>query len=218
MSPPNLLKIQPEKDITFNYSLFAMSTCHLYLQNVSDDGSLVAFKIKTTAPKNYLVKPSNGTVKAGETCTVQIVLQPLAKDPEKPLSSDRFLVQATKVSNEDALPRDYWQKLDKEAVQDRRLNVVLRKNATEANQDYASSGVGGEREPNTRGALESAPPETEADLRAENERLRKRVADLEKKTKKGGWEIWHYAAMFVFFIAMHIALNTVFGSPGGGKQ
>ncbi|GMK54234.1 hypothetical protein CspeluHIS016_0108200 [Cutaneotrichosporon spelunceum] len=55
----------------------------------------VAFKVKTTAPKQYCVRPNQGRVDPGESIEVQIVLQPLAADPPPHAKcKDKFLVQS----------------------------------------------------------------------------------------------------------------------------
>lgn len=43
------------------------TTMHL----TNETGSPAAFKVKTTAPKKYCVRPNTGYVKAGETIDVQ---------------------------------------------------------------------------------------------------------------------------------------------------
>ena len=44
------------------------------LTNVNETGSSVAFKVKTTAPNCYTVKPSQGVLEQGQSCTVNINL------------------------------------------------------------------------------------------------------------------------------------------------
>ncbi|WP_348253318.1 mobile sperm domain-containing protein, partial [Salmonella enterica] len=36
----------------------------------------VAFKVKTTAPKQYCVRPNSGRVESGENVKVEVLLQP----------------------------------------------------------------------------------------------------------------------------------------------
>jgi len=66
-------------------------------------GEVVMFKVKTTAPKKYCVKPNSGELQAGENVDVQVMLQPVtAKDKSKqeypkksdPPCKDKFLVQS----------------------------------------------------------------------------------------------------------------------------
>jgi len=66
----------------------------------------VAFKVKTTAPKLYCVRPNSGRVEPWETVEVSVMLQALKEDP--PLNSkckDKFLIQSTIITPEkEALP------------------------------------------------------------------------------------------------------------------
>ena len=54
-----LLQIHPEKVLEVPFTLYSSSVVQLTLRNVSPH-PFVAYKIKTTAPKNYLVRPSTG--------------------------------------------------------------------------------------------------------------------------------------------------------------
>lgn len=119
-----LLKINPNA-IEFPLVLFQSITTTLRLENVADKP--VAFKIKTTAPKNYLVRPSTGVISRDNTQYVQIILQPMQTEPAIPCA-DRFLVQATPTEHDDTNPpRDFWANLPKNEVTDQRLNVVFKK-------------------------------------------------------------------------------------------
>lgn len=118
-----LLRITPDRALEFPIVLYSSINADLSLENTSD-GS-VAFKIKTTAPKNYLVRPSSGIIQAGETCKVSIILQPLTEEPKHPCS-DRFMVQATEMFDSSPLPKDFWQVVDKSLVEDQRLSVIYR--------------------------------------------------------------------------------------------
>lgn len=120
-----LLRISPDKVIEIPFTLFTSSTVELHLENVSGQEH-VAYKIKTTAPKRYLVKPSTGVVPLGETRVVQIVLQALTEETPNS-STDRFLVQATPVESNQTLPRDQWLSLSKADVEETRLNVVFKR-------------------------------------------------------------------------------------------
>jgi len=116
------LKVTPAKVIEFSPVLFASQTAHITLENVT--GSSVAFKIKTTAPKNYLVRPSTGMLEPHGTVKVQIILQPLKSEPES--SVDRFSIQATQLEGDlQALEKDQWKTVDKSKIQDHRLTVVF---------------------------------------------------------------------------------------------
>ncbi|KAG2153122.1 PapD-like protein [Suillus bovinus] len=61
----------------------------------------VAFKVKTTAPKLYCVRPNSGRIEPGESVDVSVMLQPMKDEP--PLSTkckDKFLIQSTLITPE----------------------------------------------------------------------------------------------------------------------
>ncbi|KAF9649397.1 VAMP-associated protein [Thelephora ganbajun] len=61
----------------------------------------VAFKVKTTAPKLYCVRPNSGRVEPGQSVEVQVMLQAMKEEP--PLAAkckDKFLIQSTTITPE----------------------------------------------------------------------------------------------------------------------
>lgn len=120
-----LLKLDPEEVLTFVQSSAASSTSSriLRLANPSSTDS-VAYKVKTTAPKAYLVRPSAGLLKPKQEQEIQIILQPGGSET-KP-NTHRFLVQSvTAHKGQEALSRDDWASYPKEEVQEQRLSVAI---------------------------------------------------------------------------------------------
>lgn len=61
----------------------------------------MAFKIKTTAPKQYCVRPNSGRIEPGQEIEVQVLLQAMKEDPPADFKCrDKFLVQSTIISAE----------------------------------------------------------------------------------------------------------------------
>lgn len=89
MNRGNELVIEPSDFIVFSYFENTAVTSMINLKNIS--GSNVAFKLRTTAPNSYFVRPSMGVVGPNETMTVNIVLQPLRDYPR--VMRDKFLVR-----------------------------------------------------------------------------------------------------------------------------
>lgn len=56
----------------------------LQLENLTD--SFAAFKIKTTAPRSYLVKPSSGVIGPKKSQEINILLIPLFEPPKDPVA------------------------------------------------------------------------------------------------------------------------------------
>ncbi|URD82679.1 MSP domain containing protein, partial [Musa troglodytarum] len=67
-------------------------SCSLQLTNKSDDN--VAFKVKTTSPKKYCVRPNAGIVLPRSTCDVIVTMQSQREAPPDMQCKDKFLVQS----------------------------------------------------------------------------------------------------------------------------
>jgi len=147
------------------------------LKLTNPTGSNVAFKVKTTAPKSYLVRPSSGTLRPNDSQDVQIILQPSQNDGAA--NSHRFLVQASKVTSAEPVSREQWASIGKDDIQEHRLSVVLEERASE-DVVPASGGItdakGGDR---TSGASE-----TPTDLKVKYDELVQYTLMLEKEKKK----------------------------------
>ncbi|SMN21302.1 similar to Saccharomyces cerevisiae YER120W SCS2 Integral ER membrane protein that regulates phospholipid metabolism via an interaction with the FFAT motif of Opi1p [Maudiozyma saulgeensis] len=84
------IKIEPET-LAFTTPLTAESTDYIEITNDSDE--VFAFKVKTTAPKLYCVRPTAGKVSPGETMKIEIIFLGLAEEPPKDSKcKDKFLV------------------------------------------------------------------------------------------------------------------------------
>ena len=91
----------------------------------------VAFKIKTTAPKLFVVKPIQGIVAPGSTCTVEVQLQSNNFTSIGDVVKNKFMVQATpcdiQATEQFQLPR-FWEEMS--SVKDKNIlqQMVLRIN------------------------------------------------------------------------------------------
>lgn len=88
-----LLQIQPEKELKFRFELKKQIPTVIRLTNPGNEE--IAFKVKTTAPKKYCVKPNTGFVAAGATQSVQVIMQVQREWPsDLNACKDKFLVQS----------------------------------------------------------------------------------------------------------------------------
>jgi MSP (Major sperm protein) domain len=86
------LKVSPS-ELKFRFELRKNIPVTLSLQNPTTDR--VAFKVKTTSPKKYCVRPSSGIVEPGATKDIQIIMQPQREAPPSLADcKDKFLVQS----------------------------------------------------------------------------------------------------------------------------
>jgi len=86
----------------------------------------VAFKVKTTAPKQYCVRPNSGRIEPGHDVEVTVLLQAMKQDP--PLGAkcrDKFLVQSVPITGDKEFVsvQEIWDSVDKAAIQEKKIRV-----------------------------------------------------------------------------------------------
>lgn len=170
-----LIRLEPEQVLKFSPSAPNGSANRtLRLTNITNNH--VAFKVKTTAPKSYLVRPSSGTMSRGDSLEIQITLQPGGGEE---VNQHRFLVQAMAVSSSVTLQREDWTKAPKDSIEEQRLSVTIE--ATSAGP--ADAGRGGDVGASGGNRL-SAPPSGSDDLKVKYDELVQYTLLLEKEKKK----------------------------------
>ena len=99
----SLLNLDPDHTLTFKQAPNSTMSCILEVSNLGH--GYAAFKIKTSAPKCYLVTPSTGVLAPKETTEIELTLQP---NYELCPDRRRFLVQAIEVMSKDTPNREQW--------------------------------------------------------------------------------------------------------------
>ncbi|TKV92985.1 hypothetical protein SEVIR_9G197500v4 [Setaria viridis] len=92
----DLLDVDPP-ELQFPFVLDKQISCPLRLTNRTD--RTVAFKVKTTSPRKYCVRPNNGVVPPRSSCTVVVTMQAQKVVPPDLQCKDKFLVQSVVVSD-----------------------------------------------------------------------------------------------------------------------
>ncbi len=69
----NLVTLDPSHDLRFMIQADGLIKAYLTIDNISNGN--MAFKIKTTAPKFYIVKPNQSILDKGQKLIVDITLQ-----------------------------------------------------------------------------------------------------------------------------------------------
>ncbi|XP_062200581.1 vesicle-associated protein 1-2-like isoform X1 [Phragmites australis] len=92
----DLLDVDPA-ELQFPFVLDKQISCPLRLTNRTD--STVAFKVKTTSPRKYCVRPNSGVVLPRSCCTVVVTMQAQTVAPPDLQCKDKFLVQSVVVSD-----------------------------------------------------------------------------------------------------------------------
>lgn len=147
MPPPPLtsLKSDPEVELEFPSKVDPNNKVTRTLTLTNTTNGFVGFKVKTTAPKDYLVRPSSGVVPAGQSEEVKIFLN--ISDPSVELATaqlnHRFLVQAVDRRDGNPMQKEDWNVVPKESIQELRLNVIFTAGSGTTGAPPASIGTGG---------------------------------------------------------------------------
>lgn len=135
-SSKQLISVQPE-ELKFQFELGKQSFCDLKITNNTEQN--VAFKVKTTSPKKYFVRPNTGVIHPWDSCVIRVTLQAQREYPPDMQCRDKFLLQSTIVtpySEVDDLPQDTFTKESGRVIEECKLRVVyVFPNSSEGNAD-----------------------------------------------------------------------------------
>ncbi|KAI1819085.1 PapD-like protein [Xylaria intraflava] len=88
----------------------------------------IAFKVKTTAPKQYCVRPNSGRVEPNREVEVQVILQAMKQEPPPNTKCrDKFLVQSIAITPDKDFTNlaSIWDNVDKSSVQEKKIRVAF---------------------------------------------------------------------------------------------
>ncbi|KAI1211778.1 VAMP-associated protein [Annulohypoxylon truncatum] len=88
----------------------------------------VAFKVKTTAPKQYCVRPNSGRVEPGKEVEVSVILQAMKQEPPADAKCrDKFLVQSVPITGDKEFANlaSIWDGIEKSSIQEKKIRVVF---------------------------------------------------------------------------------------------
>ncbi|XP_010938700.1 vesicle-associated protein 1-2 isoform X1 [Elaeis guineensis] len=120
-----LLEIEP-RELKFTFELKKQSSCSVHLVNKTND--YIAFKVKTTSPKRYCVRPNTGVILPRSTCDFTVTMQAQKTAPPDMQLRDKFLVQSTTVpygtTDEEVIP-SFFSKENGRYIEENKMRVVL---------------------------------------------------------------------------------------------
>ncbi|NXL87467.1 VAPA protein, partial [Alectura lathami] len=97
-------------------------TTNLKLRNPSD--RKVCFKVKTTAPRRYCVRPNSGIIDPGSSVIVSVMLQPFDYDPNEK-SKHKFMVQTIYAPPNISDMEAVWKEAKPDELMDSKLRCVF---------------------------------------------------------------------------------------------
>jgi len=117
-----VLIIDPPVELTFQGPFNQAVTSSMKLANPSD--KKVYFKIKTTAPKRYCVKPNSGVVVPKSDVQIAVSLQPFEYDPAEK-NKHKFMVQSMFAPDGEVDQDKLWKEADSSEMMDSKLKCVF---------------------------------------------------------------------------------------------
>jgi len=119
------LNITPSDSLEFVVMDFQKETLDIInLKNCTDD--LVTYKVKTTAPEKYRVRPSTGLIQPGQAVDVNVYLPPGMHSTNR----DKFLIMSLVVADKESEKginelNDMWKSASKDDIVEHRIRCVL---------------------------------------------------------------------------------------------
>ncbi|KAL7080570.1 hypothetical protein ACQ4LE_000439 [Meloidogyne hapla] len=132
---PQILILEPSSELTFTGPFTEYVNTNLTLANPSSRD--VYFKVKTTAPKFYCVRPNSGIIKAKDKTQINVMLQPIESPEilESERSRHKFMIQSAFAPDQENVdnsasysptpPEQFWKEVDASQVMDSKLRVVF---------------------------------------------------------------------------------------------
>lgn len=117
-----VLVIKPPHELSFVGPFTQPVSSVMYLSNPSD--RKVCFKIKTTAPKRYCVKPNSGVVDPDDQVKISVSLQPFDFDPNDK-NKHKFMVQSMYAPEGEFHQDQLWKEVDSSQLMDSKLKCVF---------------------------------------------------------------------------------------------
>lgn len=186
----SLLSITPAEELVFTGTT---STGEI-LQSLSltnNTLSTVAFKVKTTSPESYRVRPSSGIIPANSSADVSVFLQP---GHAASVVKDKFLVMSTELQD-DKSPSELaalWKTIPKANIVEHRLRCRFLASSSQLSGQYSDIAEG---KPVT---LSMAIDSIQA--------LQRQLSDVEKKLDTSNRKISHIETGLNVFIKVQLGL------------
>ncbi|XP_041858889.1 vesicle-associated membrane protein-associated protein B/C-like isoform X1 [Melanotaenia boesemani] len=120
--PEQVLVLEPQHELKFRGPFTDVVTATLKLTNPTDRN--VCFKVKTTAPRRYCVRPNSGIIDAGTSINVSVMLQPFDYDPNEK-SKHKFMVQSMLAPYDMTDMEGVWKEAKPEELMDSKLRCTF---------------------------------------------------------------------------------------------
>ncbi|XP_027361852.1 vesicle-associated protein 2-1-like [Abrus precatorius] len=216
MSFPQLISVSPD-ELRFQFELEKQTFCDLRVLNNTENH--VAFKVKTTSPKKYFVRPNTGVIQPWDSCIIRVTLQAQHEYPPDMQCKDKFLVQSTIVNpntDVDDLPPDTFNKDSGNSIEELKLRVsyVSSTSPDGSSEDDASKNSAQKLDASSGQALQHLKEERDAAAR-QTRQLQQELDMLKRQRNRSGPGFSLTFAIFVGLIGalLGFLLKLLFSSP-----
>ncbi|KAF2315112.1 hypothetical protein GH714_038179 [Hevea brasiliensis] len=175
-----LISVHPD-ELKFIFELEKQSYCDLKVVNNTEQH--VAFKVKTTSPKKYFVRPNTGVIQPWDSCVIRVTLQAQREYPADMQCKDKFLLQSTTIlphTDVDELPPDTFNKESSgKTLEECKLRVVYVNPSTQENSEEEAS-KSSSQSPDANSALQLLKDERDAAVR-QTHQLQKELSMMKRR-------------------------------------
>ncbi|KDP39940.1 hypothetical protein JCGZ_03471 [Jatropha curcas] len=210
-----LISVHPD-ELKFIFELEKQTFCDLKVVNNTEHH--VAFKVKTTSPKKYFVRPNTGVVQPWDSCVIRVTLQAQHEYPPDMQCKDKFLLQSTTVpphTDVDELPAETFNKDNSgKIIEECKLRVVYAApSAQENSEDEALKSSS--KNPDTNPALQRLKDERDAAIRS-TQQLQQELEMLKRRRFRKndpGFSLTFAFVVGLIGIMVGFLLNLTMSSP-----
>ncbi|XP_077316360.1 vesicle-associated membrane protein-associated protein B/C [Lithobates pipiens] len=117
-----VLVLEPQHELKFKGPFTDVVTTNLKLMNPTEKN--ICFKVKTTAPRRYCVRPNSGVIEGGSSINVSVMLQPFDYDPNEK-SKHKFMVQSIFAPSDITDMEAVWKDAKPDDLMDSKLRCLF---------------------------------------------------------------------------------------------
>ncbi|KAB7496871.1 UNVERIFIED_CONTAM: hypothetical protein RMT77_002727 [Armadillidium vulgare] len=167
--PEQVLILEPSNELRFCGPFNDVVTSKLKLTNPTS--RKVCFKVKTTAPRKYCVRPNSGVVEPNKYVEVAVMLQPFEYDPNEK-NKHKFMVQTIFAPDGEFNLESLFKDSDQNKLMDSKLRCVFEL-PTDAQDQQAVESVNVPQEQKEGPKASPKPVNLENELRKASEEIKK---------------------------------------------
>jgi len=117
-----VIELDPPTELVFEGPFNDIVACKLTLKNPTTER--ICFKVKTTAPRRYVVRPNSGIIEPKSSVYVMLMLQPFEFDPNEK-NKHKFMVQTLYAPEGDVNLDTLFKEAAPEQLMDSKLRCVF---------------------------------------------------------------------------------------------